>query len=84
MELSFLNMGDTYGHGSANGGVFEKGRQYGGNPDHSAGEQRWAESHQYDSKTNTGLRPGNLLVMPWRLALLYRQMVGYCVATFLG
>ena len=65
----WLNMGDTYGHGTANGGVFERGRKYNGNPEHSAGEQRWAEGHQYDIKTQTGLKPGNLLGMPWRLAL---------------
>lgn len=63
----WLNMGDSYGGGKAGGGVFESGRTDGRSGD--GGRERWAAGHKHKINTQTILKPGNLIGMPWRLAL---------------
>lgn len=67
--LLFLNLGDTYGGslGGARGGVFENGRTDGKPGD--GGKQRWAQGHGSEAVGSTNLSPGNLVGVPWRVAL---------------
>lgn len=63
----WLNLGDTYGGGKSNGGVFESGRTDGRSGD--GGRQRWLDGHTEDIECSTTLAPGNLVGIPWRVAL---------------
>lgn len=63
----WMDYGDTYGGGKAAGGVFESGRTDGRPGD--GGKERWKEGHKYDIPVQTGVRPGNLMGIPWRVAL---------------
>jgi DNA modification methylase len=64
----WLNMGDSYRGSKANGGVFSEGREY-GHGSKTGGKERWADGHKHNIRTKAIIKPGNLIGMPWRLAL---------------